>query len=97
MEFSKLVNSYEFSLVRVMFEKAKEYDDVVNMCLGEPCFVTPKHICQVAADNLVAGKTKYTSNAGIKELRDALAVKLEKENNLKTDPDTNLIVVCGGT
>ena len=97
MEFSKLVNSYEFSLVRVMFEKAKEYDDVVNMCLGEPCFVTPKHICQVAADNLVAGKTKYTSNAGIKELRDALAVKLEKENNLKTDPDKNLIVVCGGT
>ena len=40
-------------------------------------------------------KTKYTPNAGIKELRDAIACKLEKENGIWCNPDKNLIVTAG--
>ncbi|HHW30733.1 MAG TPA: pyridoxal phosphate-dependent aminotransferase [Clostridiaceae bacterium] len=83
--------------VRRMFELARKYDDSVNLTLGEPGFITPEHIINAAIESLKAGKTKYTPNAGIKELRDALAYKLKKENGIECDPDKNLIVTAGAT
>ena len=83
--------------VRRMFELAKKYDDSINLTLGEPGFVTPKHIIDAGIQGLRDGKTKYTPNAGIKPLRDAIAYKLEKENGIKCDPDKNLIVTAGAT
>lgn len=67
--------------VRRMFELAKKYDDSINLTLGEPGFTAPDHIIE----------------AGIKELRDAIAWKLEKENGIKCDADKNLIVTAGAT
>ena len=83
--------------VREMFEKAKLYDDSINLTLGEPGFITPQHIIDVGVKYLKEGRTKYTPNAGIKALRDALAVKLWKENGINCDPDKNLIVTAGAT
>ena len=83
--------------VRRMFELAKKYDDSINLTLGEPGFITPKHIIDAGIQSLKEGKTKYTPNAGIKPLRDAIAYKLEKENGIKCDPDKNLIVTAGAT
>lgn len=83
--------------VRKMFEKASRYDDVINMSIGEPGFVTPEHIIRVGADQLMAGKTKYVSNAGIPQLRSALSKKLWLENGIRNDPDKNLIVTAGAT
>lgn len=83
--------------VRRMFELAKKYPDSINLTLGEPGFVTPKHIIDAGIQGLIDGKTKYTPNAGIKELREAIAYKLEKENNIKCDPEKNLIVTTGAT
>ncbi len=83
--------------VRRMFELAKKYDDSINLTLGEPGFITPDHIIEAGVKSLRAGKTKYTPNAGIKELRDAIAYKLLKENGIKCDPDKNLIVTAGAT
>ncbi len=83
--------------VRRMFELAKKYPDSINLTLGEPGFITPDHIIEAGIKSLKAGKTKYTPNAGIKELRDAIAYKLEKENGIKCDPDKNLIVTAGAT
>ena len=80
-----------------MFELAKKYDDAINLTLGEPGFRTPEHIIEAGIKGLRDGKTKYTPNAGIKELRDAIAYKLEKENGIKCDPDKNLIVTAGAT
>jgi aspartate/methionine/tyrosine aminotransferase len=80
-----------------MFELAKEYPDAINLTLGEPCFEAPRSVCEAAVKALLDGKTKYTPNAGIKELRDAIAYKLEKENGIKCDPDKNLIVTAGAT
>ncbi|MBQ9796871.1 MAG: pyridoxal phosphate-dependent aminotransferase [Clostridia bacterium] len=83
--------------VRRMFELAKNYDDSINLTLGEPGFTTPTHMIEAAIESLRAGKTKYTPNAGIKPLRNAIAHKLWVENGIKCDPDKNLIVTAGAT
>ncbi|MBR5156930.1 MAG: pyridoxal phosphate-dependent aminotransferase [Clostridia bacterium] len=83
--------------IRRMFELAKQYPDAINLTLGEPGFSTPAHIIDAGIKGLKDGKTKYTPNAGIKELRDAIAYKLKKENGIKADPDKNLIVTAGAT
>lgn len=83
--------------VRRMFELAKKYPDSINLTLGEPGFRTPEYIIDAAVQSLKDGKTKYTPNAGIKPLRDAIAYKLWKENGIKCDPDKNLIVTGGAT
>ena len=83
--------------VRRMFELAKNYDDSINLTLGEPGFTTPDHMIEAAVASLRAGATKYTPNAGIKPLRDAIAYKLWEENGIKCDPDKNLIVTGGAT
>ena len=83
--------------VRRMFELAKNYDDSINLTLGEPGFTTPTHMIEAAIESLRAGKTKYTPNAGVKPLRDAIAHKLWVENGIKCDPDKNLIVTAGAT
>ena len=83
--------------VRRMFELAKKYPDAINLTLGEPGFTTPDHIIEAGIKGLRDRKTKYTPNAGIKELRDAIAYKLLHENGIKCDPDKNLIVTAGAT
>lgn len=83
--------------VRRMFELAKKYDDSINLTLGEPGFKTPAHIIEAGIQGLRDGKTKYTPNAGIRELREAIARKLLRENGIKCDPEKNLIVTAGAT
>lgn len=83
--------------IRRMFELAKSYPDAINLTLGEPGFITPDNIIEASIKALKEGKTKYTPNAGIKELRDALAYKLWHENGIKCDPEKNLIVTAGAT
>ena len=83
--------------VRHMFELAQKYSDAINLTLGEPGFLTPAYITEAAIKALKAGKTKYAPNAGVKELRDAVAYKLRKENGIKCDPDKNIIVTAGAT
>ena len=83
--------------IRRMFELARQYDDSINLTLGEPGFDTPDYIIEAAVRSLKDGKTKYTPNAGIKPLRDAIAHKLLKENGIPCDPDKNIIVTAGAT
>lgn len=83
--------------VRRMFELASRYEDAINLTLGEPGFATPAHIIEAGIRGLKEGKTKYTPNAGIKELREAIAYKLQKENGIECDPEKNLIVTAGAT
>ena len=96
-KLSRAAITAEQSGVRRMFELAKNYDDSINLTLGEPGFATPDYIVEAAVASLRAGKTKYTPNAGIKALRDAIADKLKRENGITCDPDKNLIVTAGAT
>ena len=97
MELSTAAQNAQASGIRRMFELAKNYPDTINLTLGEPGFMTPQHIIDAAMTGFAAGKTKYTPNAGIKELREAIAWKLKHENNIECDPEKNLIVTAGAT
>ena len=83
--------------VRKMFELARNYPDAINLTLGEPGFATPDYIVEAAVRSLQAKQTKYTPNAGIKPLRDAISKKLREENGIQSDPDKNIIVTGGAT
>ena len=96
-KLSRAALTAEQSGVRRMFELAKSYNDSINLTLGEPGFATPDYVVEAAIASLKAGKTKYTPNAGIKALRDAIAYKLKTENGISCDPDKNLIVTAGAT
>lgn len=69
-------------------------EDVVNFGAGEPDFNTPEPIIEATVDALRGGFTKYTPSAGIKELKEAVATKLLRENNVKVSPD-QVVMSCG--
>ena len=68
--------------------------DIVGLGAGEPDFDTPEHIKEAAIASLRAGKTKYTSPTGIPELKQAIADKLLRENNVSVNPSQ--VVVTSG-
>ena len=78
--------------IRKFFQAAKPGS--INMTLGQPDFVTPDHIRSAAVKAIEEGKTGYTFNAGLPELREALSDKFKNENNLNYTPD-EIIVTAG--
>src|SRR3954462_2358105 len=87
------------SLTLVIDSKAKqmkaEGQDVVGFGAGEPDFDTPQHIKDAAVKALAEGFTKYTPSSGIPELRQAIADKFKRDNNLNYKP-SQVIVSNGG-
>jgi aspartate aminotransferase len=87
------------SLTLAVDSKAKQMKaegiDVVGFGAGEPDFDTPQHIKDACAKALADGFTKYTPAAGIPELRQAIADKFKRDNNLSYKP-SQIIVSCGG-
>lgn len=98
MEYSRKAKNINPSITLAITAKAKalkaEGVDVVSFGAGEPDFNTPKNIIDAAIRAMEEGKTKYTPTAGILELREAICNKLEKDNNLKYNP--NQIIVSTG-
>lgn len=92
--FSKRVTSIDISGIRKMLEAAGA--DAINMGLGEPDFDTPQNIKDAAVRAIKDGKTGYTNNAGLNELRDAIADKLRRENGLEYKRE-NILVTAGGS
>lgn len=97
MRMSHAAENYPTSGIRAMFDRAGQYDDVVNLCLGEPGPTTPDDIIKVAVDGLLARKTKYQPNLGILPLRVAIAEKMARENNVRLDPEREILVTIGAT
>ena len=90
------VRACEPSKIRVMFDLAQAADrDLVRLEVGEPDFDTPDHVVEAAADAARAGETHYTSNAGLPELRTAIADTLHREFELEYDPG-QITVTNGG-
>ena len=93
-QFAKRVQAIDISGIRKMFEGAGP--DAINMGLGQPDFDTPENIKAAAVAALAAGKTGYTNNAGIDELREAVAAKLVRENSIPCKAG-NVIITAGGS
>lgn len=80
--------------IRLVFDEASKYPDCIRLEVGEPSFGTPEHIKQAAAEAMAANFTGYTPNAGIGELREALAEKLRRRNGITASAD-DVIVTPG--
>lgn len=81
--------------IRAMFDRAKYYKDLVNLGIGEPDLDTPKEIIEEGCSSLCSGKTHYTQNAGIIELRKKISDYL-KGINIESDPENEIIITTGG-
>ena len=93
-QFSSRVKGLEISGIRKIFEAAGP--DSINLGLGQPDFDTPQHIKDAAIAAIRAGKTGYTPNTGIPELRDAISAKFRKENEVSYTPD-QILVTAGAS
>ena len=89
-----------FTGIRRVLEKANQMEaqgkKIVHFEIGQPDFDTPAHIKEAAKAALDAGKTRYTSNYGTVELRQAIADKLKTMNGLEVDPAKEIMVTVGG-
>lgn len=81
--------------IRKFFDLLDSMQDVVGLTVGQPDFVTPWHIREAAIESLQAGKTYYTSNAGIPQLREEIAKYLDRRFDLKYSGDEVLVTVGG--
>ena len=83
--------------IRKFFDIAAQMDNVISLSVGEPDFQTPWNVRQAAITSLEKGKTKYTANAGISELRTAISRNIEKTTGVKYCDKDEIIVTVGGS
>ena len=83
--------------IRKFFDIASEMDDVVSLGVGEPDFDTPWHIRDEGIYSLEKGRTFYTSNSGLKELRTEICNYLKRRCNIEYAPDRETLVTVGGS
>jgi aminotransferase len=92
---SQNVKNLRPSGIRRYFDIAATMDDVISLGIGEPDFATPDHIAAKGIDCLQAGKTSYTANAGIFELREAISAYIKGLYGLHYDPECEVLVTVG--
>ncbi len=95
-EPSERVASVPPSGIRRFFELAEEADDVISLGVGEPDFSAPWAAREAAIDALERGRTSYTANRGLHELREAIADRVEAWG-LEYDPDDEIVVTAGAS
>ena len=93
----KIVEGLKPSGIRKFFDIVSEMKDAISLGVGEPDFDTPWHIRDEGIFALERGKTFYTSNAGLKELRKEICNYLKRHNNLEYDPTNEVLVTVGGS
>lgn len=93
---SRTVRDIKPSGIRKFFDIAAEMDDVISLSIGEPDFDTPWHIREAGIMSLEQGKTHYTSNAGLAELREEISSYLARRFKLSYAPG-EIVVTVGGS
>ncbi len=83
--------------IRKFFDLVSEMKDVISLGVGEPDFDTPWHIRDEGIYALEQGKTFYTSNAGLKELREEIRNYLKRTQGIEYNPMTEVLVTVGGS
>ena len=94
---SKVVEDIQPSGIRKFFDIVSEMEDAISLGVGEPDFDTPWHIRDEGIYSLERGKTFYTSNAGLKELREEISNYLYRKMEVKYDPLKEVLVTVGGS
>lgn len=94
---SKKIVQVKPSGIRKFFDLVSEMDDVISLGVGEPDFDTPWHIRDEGIYSLEKGKTFYTSNSGLKELKSEIAKYIKRSQNVDYDPTHEIMVTVGGS
>ena len=97
MELSAVAQKMQGSVIRKMFNEALTIRDPINFTVGEPDFVTPRPIIDIACEAWQRGLTHYTPNAGIYPLRKAIADYHRDRGEFDVDPNSQILVTCGAT
>lgn len=95
MNISERVLCVEPSPPRAIFDLAAKYTDVVDLTLGDPDLPPPVNVREAACKAIMEGKTRYSANAGLIELRKSIAADLERSSGMKIDPASEVIVTVG--
>ena len=94
---SKKITTIKPSGIRKFFDVANEMEGAISLGVGEPDFNTPWHIREEGIYSLERGKTHYTSNAGLKELKVEICNYLKRRYSLEYDFHDEVLVTVGGS
>jgi len=83
-------------MTRDLFNKARQYNDVIDFTLGDPDIQPHDCIKQAAINAIIAGKTRYSQNAGLLELREVIADNYENDYSITYNPLSEVFVSVGG-
>lgn len=101
MDYAKLlspvVQKVKPSGIRKFFDIANTMKDVISLGVGEPDFPTPWEIRKAGILSLEAGKTRYTANRGLEQLREEISHWMERKYGLSYDPSDEILVTVGGS
>ncbi len=83
--------------IRKFFDIVNEMEGAISLGVGEPDFDTPWHVREEGIYSLEKGRTFYTSNAGLKRLKDEITYYLKRRCDVSYDPDKEILVTVGGS
>lgn len=94
---SEKVTAIKPSGIRKFFDIVSEMKDAISLGVGEPDFDTPWHIRDEGIYALEKGRTFYTSNAGLKDLRQEISAYIQRTQGIQYNPDNEILVTVGGS
>ncbi|MDO4742796.1 MAG: aminotransferase class I/II-fold pyridoxal phosphate-dependent enzyme [bacterium] len=101
LDYSKVLNSTVKEIrpsgIRKFFDIAEKMEEVISLGVGEPDFQTPWHIRQAGILSLEQGKTRYTANSGLSELRSQISKYIFLRGGITYDPKDEVLVTVGGS
>jgi len=92
---SIVADNVHLSMVRSLFNEAKKYNDVIDFTLGDPDVQPHQAIKDAACDAIQHGRTRYSQNAGLLELRKTISNYYERKEGFKYNPETEIMVTVG--
>ena len=96
MKISNLADNIKPSKGRQLFNLAAQYENAINLTLGDPDIIPPMSVRPAGCEAIMSGKTRYSANAGLPELRKAYTDYLQRTYDRKFDYQTEVAVTVGG-
>ncbi|WP_198510252.1 aminotransferase [Bacillus solitudinis] len=94
---SSRVQAIQPSGIRRFFDLASKMENIISLGVGEPDFVTPWNVREASISSMERGFTSYTANAGLLELREAIAGYMVDRFSVTYDPETEILVTVGAS
>lgn len=95
ISLSSIVQEIKPSLTRKLFNMAREYDNVIDFTLGDPDVPTALGVKEAGCNAIMQSKTRYSQNAGLLELRQAISTYNKEKEGLVYDANSEIIVTVG--